>query len=142
MIEQEINKIINECHIKTRELVAKHQDVLENLAKELLEKESLDLLDIVRILGDRPYGTNEAIKEYMREIEIRKQNEKEKKKLEEEKKEAKEEDKDDDFDQDAGLRDGTEKKDEDENKGLKEPIPNRTAKRITEAEKVMDNKEN
>ncbi len=37
-----------------------------------MEKETLDLLDIVRILGERPFPMTESIRDYMREIEIRK----------------------------------------------------------------------
>lgn len=143
MIEQEINRILNECHLKTRELITLHADKLDKLARELLEKESLDLLDIVRILGARPFPPNEAIKDYMHEIEIRKKSEKEVKKLEEdEEKENKDKnDGDDSFDKDTGLREGDKKAHEE--KGRKEPFPHpgKTEKKIKEAEKVMDHKE-
>jgi hypothetical protein len=61
-----------------------------------LEKETLDLLDIVRILGERPFPMTESIKDYMKEIEIRKKDrlekeEAEKNKAEEEKNKAEEE---------------------------------------------------
>lgn len=72
MIEQETNRIINDAVEKTREMIRKHKDEIEKLATELLEKETLDLLDIVRILGERPFPMTESIKDYMREIEIRK----------------------------------------------------------------------
>ncbi len=72
MIEQETNRIINDAVEKTRKMIRKHKDEIEKLATELLEKETLDLLDIVRILGERPFPMTESIKDYMREIEIRK----------------------------------------------------------------------
>jgi len=53
-------------------MIARHKDDIERLANELLEKETLDLLDIVRILGERPFPMTESIKDYMKEIEIRK----------------------------------------------------------------------
>jgi hypothetical protein len=38
-----------------------------------LLKETLDLLDIIRILGDRPFPLTETMQDYMKEIEMRKQ---------------------------------------------------------------------
>jgi AFG3 family protein len=63
-------------------LIERHQDHIERLAKELLEKETLDLLDIVSILGERPFPMTESIKDYMKEIEIRKKDRLEKEEAE------------------------------------------------------------
>ena len=43
------------------------------MAEELLEKESLTLPDLVRILGDKPFPLKESIREYLQELEERKQ---------------------------------------------------------------------
>ena len=43
------------------------------MAEELLEKESLTLPDLVRILGNRPFPLKESIREYLQELEERKQ---------------------------------------------------------------------
>lgn len=53
-------------------MITKHKEEIEKLAQELLEKETLDLLDIVSILGERPFPMTDSIKDYMKEIEIRK----------------------------------------------------------------------
>ena len=87
MIEQETNRIINDAVEKTREMIRKHKDEIEKLATELLEKETLDLLDIVRILGERPFPMTESIKDYMREIEIRKKDKLDKEEAEKSKQE-------------------------------------------------------
>ena len=55
------------------------------LAEELLLKETLDLLDIVRILGERPFPMTESIKDYFQEVENTKIKNKQ---IEEEKKRA------------------------------------------------------
>lgn len=38
------------------------------MAEELLAKETINLTDIVRILGDRPYPLKSSLKEYMEEL--------------------------------------------------------------------------
>ena len=68
-------------------MIRKHKDEIEKLATELLEKETLDLLDIVRILGERPFPMTESIKDYMKEIEIRKKDKLEREEAEKSKEE-------------------------------------------------------
>jgi len=41
------------------------------MAEELLDKESLNLPDLVRILGQRPFPLKESIREYLQELEER-----------------------------------------------------------------------
>ena len=43
----------------------------------MLEKESINLPEIMEVLGDRPYPLKESIKEYLKELEKRKQEEEE-----------------------------------------------------------------
>ena len=47
------------------------------LAEKLLEKESINLPEIMEVLGERPYPLKESIKEYLKELEKRKQEEEE-----------------------------------------------------------------
>lgn len=42
------------------------------MAEELLAKETVSLVDIVRILGSRPYPLKESLKEYLKEMLERK----------------------------------------------------------------------
>jgi hypothetical protein len=149
-IEQEVNSIINECAQRTRELVRKHKDDIERMAQALLKKETVDLIDIVDILGPRPFGMSDAMKEYFTEIENRK-------KLEQEKKAAQSLDsdkKDDDSDStggkqidgsldDKGTKEGTPADSKHGQVGMppKDPID----KKIKEAEtivKIVESKKN
>ena len=42
------------------------------LAEELLEKESINLPDILRVLGERPFPLKENVREYLEELQERK----------------------------------------------------------------------
>ena len=46
--------------------------LVEALAEELLDKESMSLPDIIRVLGDRPFEMNEHVRNYLEELEERK----------------------------------------------------------------------
>ena len=48
------------------------RELIEKLAETLLEKESINLPEIMKVLGDRPYPLKESIKEYLEELEKRK----------------------------------------------------------------------
>ena len=48
------------------------RELIEKLAEALLEKESINLPEIMKVLGDRPYPLKESIKEYLEELEKRK----------------------------------------------------------------------
>jgi hypothetical protein len=41
------------------------------LAEELLAKESINLPQIIKVLGDRPFPMKESLREYLVELEIR-----------------------------------------------------------------------
>ena len=55
MIDEEARKFLNECYERTRELLLKHRDKIDQVAAELIEKEILYKADFVRILGERPF---------------------------------------------------------------------------------------
>jgi AFG3 family protein len=54
-IDQEVKKIIDECYMRTINLLSKHREHLEVIAKELLEKEILFQADLERLIGKRPF---------------------------------------------------------------------------------------
>ncbi len=54
-IDQEVKKIIDECYLRTINLLSKHREHLEVIAKELLEKEILFQADLERLIGKRPF---------------------------------------------------------------------------------------
>ena len=41
------------------------------MATELLKKETLDLLDIINCIGERPFGMPDSLKDYLEEIQKR-----------------------------------------------------------------------
>ncbi|KAF7799238.1 hypothetical protein EIP86_010470 [Pleurotus ostreatoroseus] len=55
MLDQEVRKMVVDAHIRTTELLTKHKDDVEKVAKLLLEKEVIDREDMIRLLGKRPF---------------------------------------------------------------------------------------
>lgn len=47
------------------ELLESKRELIENLAECLLEKESINLPEIINVLGDRPFEMKESIKNYL-----------------------------------------------------------------------------
>ena len=55
-IDAEVKKIIDDNYVRTKELLKKYQDKLEEMAETLLKKEILDSHDLLHLLGERPLG--------------------------------------------------------------------------------------
>jgi len=74
-------------------LLLEHKDKISALGDALLEKETVNLPDIIEVLGTRPFGMNEVMEEYLAELKSREQKDKEEAALkkEQEEKEEKEE---------------------------------------------------
>ena len=51
-IDEEVKKIIDECHIKAREIVKRYEAVLDETARQLIEKERLYREDFEKIFED------------------------------------------------------------------------------------------
>lgn len=69
-IDEEVQIIVREATEKTIELIKKHRDLVEKMSESLLEKESLDLKAIIKILGERPFPLNSNFKEYLETKEL------------------------------------------------------------------------
>ena len=54
MIDGEISRIVTESYDKTCTILRENGDILEKIAQELLERETIDAKDIARILGEEP----------------------------------------------------------------------------------------
>jgi cell division protease FtsH len=67
-IDQTIRGVIDECHIRTKELLLKHRDKLEQMAQTLLKKEILSGADLIDMLGERPHGNYPITKEDVQRI--------------------------------------------------------------------------
>ncbi|MBI4057424.1 MAG: ATP-dependent metallopeptidase FtsH/Yme1/Tma family protein [Elusimicrobia bacterium] len=50
-IDEEVKRIVVECHTKAKELLSKHRDILDKLAEKLVEKEILEAEEVNLILG-------------------------------------------------------------------------------------------
>lgn len=55
VIDQEIRGVIDECHVKAKEVLSENRDRLRLLAETLLEKEVLDAAEVKRLLGLSPH---------------------------------------------------------------------------------------
>lgn len=60
-------KILNEEENRCRSLVIKHKDLIEKLSNVLLEKKTIEITDILNVLGERPFKTSESFSRYVEE---------------------------------------------------------------------------
>ena len=67
-IDEEVRRIVSEQYALTKELLTKHKDKMQALGDTLLEKETINLPQIIEILGERPYGLNESAEKYLTEM--------------------------------------------------------------------------
>ncbi len=65
VIDAEVRKVVDECYSRTLALLAEKQDLLKQLAEVLLEKETINSHDLVRVLGERPFTVNEGLRQYL-----------------------------------------------------------------------------
>merc|ERR1712187_1030266 len=78
-IDMETKRIVDECYARVKELLESKRDLIEALAEELLEKESINLPQIIKIIGERPFPMKESMKEYLSELSERERQEEEEK---------------------------------------------------------------
>jgi len=74
----EIHKIIEECSLKCRQIITERMTDVQALADGLMEHETLDLKQITKILGERPYPMPPSLAEIINfkdkeEVEMEKQ---------------------------------------------------------------------
>ncbi len=69
-IDRQIRELIQTETERCRETIAKHAESVKSLSDNLLEKETLDLKDIIDILGERPFEPKENYKAYIDAKEI------------------------------------------------------------------------
>jgi len=74
-IDEEVRNLVREQYALTRDLLMEHKDKIQALGDQLLDKETMNLPMIIDILGDRPYGMNEAASKYLDELNERKDKE-------------------------------------------------------------------
>lgn len=64
-IDEECNKIINHCVLRSREYVQLYRDKIVLLSDLLLEKKTITLRDIVKVLGPRPFPPKPEFEAYL-----------------------------------------------------------------------------
>ncbi len=58
-------------------MIINNKELLTKLSDKLLEKETLDILEIIDILGTRPYPLPENIEHYINEVKLKEKEKKE-----------------------------------------------------------------
>lgn len=63
LIDEEVRKLVDKAHKNTQELLTKHKNDVEKLAKNLLENNVLKREDVVKLLGPRPFKDKSSYEE-------------------------------------------------------------------------------
>ena len=67
-IDDEVHSIIEECSKRTREIVDQYKEEIKKISIELLSKETIDVLDIIKLIGDRPFPFPKSMQAYVDEM--------------------------------------------------------------------------
>ncbi|KAG6617598.1 Cell division protease ftsH [Phytophthora cinnamomi] len=67
IMDEEVQKIVHNAYERTKQLLQDKQAQLHELAEELLQNETINHSDIVRVLGPRPFGGNKTYTEFVEE---------------------------------------------------------------------------
>ncbi|XP_068436615.1 mitochondrial inner membrane m-AAA protease component AFG3L1-like isoform X2 [Clinocottus analis] len=65
LIDQEVRLLIDSAFQRTLQLVTEKKEMVEKVAKRLLEKEILDKADMVKLLGTRPFQEKSSYEEFV-----------------------------------------------------------------------------
>jgi AFG3 family protein len=60
-----VKKVVDECYADCKKILEEKRELIHSLAETLLAKETIGLIDIVKILGPRPFPMKESLKEYL-----------------------------------------------------------------------------
>jgi len=74
-IDAEVKRIVDECYAEVEQLLTEKKELITALAERLLEKESINLPEIIEVIGARPFENSPAIKNYLSEMNERKEKE-------------------------------------------------------------------
>lgn len=68
MADREVEAIINEELARCKKLIADHKDAVEGLTNALLERDSVDIIQIKKILGEKPFEEDDMLKKVIEEV--------------------------------------------------------------------------
>ena len=97
-IDMLISNIISEAAVLARETIQKHRGKIEELSQRLLEKKTLDLREIIDVLGERPFKVKEGVARFLEAVSEIKEDYPEEEKEEQKEENEENEDEDDFFD--------------------------------------------
>jgi len=70
-IDEEVKRIVDNCYKEVEQLLEEKKELIEALAERLLDKESINLPEIIEVIGDRPFEMKESIRNYLNEMKER-----------------------------------------------------------------------
>jgi cell division protease FtsH len=56
LVDEEVRRIVEDCHAEAKRLLVEHRPALDALVQALLERETLDEQEILRVTGVTPPG--------------------------------------------------------------------------------------
>ncbi|KAK2834812.1 hypothetical protein Q7C36_015513 [Tachysurus vachellii] len=65
LIDQEVRELVDGAYQRTLKLITEQRDLVEKVAKHLLEKEVLDKADMMELLGPRPFEEKSTYEEFV-----------------------------------------------------------------------------
>ncbi|WFD08190.1 Mitochondrial inner membrane m-AAA protease component [Malassezia vespertilionis] len=65
MLDEQVRKLVVTAHTRTTELLSKHKEDVEKVAKLLLEREVITREDMTKLLGKRPFKSADEADEYL-----------------------------------------------------------------------------
>lgn len=83
-IDEEVKSLVDGCYKEVEQLLTEKKELIESLAERLLDKESINLPEIISVIGDRPFPMKESIKNYLSEMKEREEKAEQEKKEQEE----------------------------------------------------------
>ncbi|XP_015229058.1 PREDICTED: AFG3-like protein 1 isoform X1 [Cyprinodon variegatus] len=74
LIDQEVRTLVDVAFKRTFQLVVDKKEMVEKVAKRLLEKEMLNIVDMVELLGPRPFQEKSSYEEFGEELDFEEEN--------------------------------------------------------------------
>jgi len=65
LIDEEVRRIVDEASQRTLQILEDKKDLVEKLAKRLLEQEQLERKDLVEVLGERPFKEKSTYEDFV-----------------------------------------------------------------------------
>ena len=66
VIDQELKKMVDEMYERTKALLIENRDALEAVAELLLEKETINVDDVIRLVGPRPFDMPSSYADFLK----------------------------------------------------------------------------